>query len=239
MTTERTNRVVLITGANGGLGGSVVRAFAEEGARLILSGRRMVELEATAAALELDSDRTLLLPVNLTDPAEVEQLARAATERFGAIDVLVHVAGGFKAGASVAETDVETWNFMLNLNLFSAFLAARVVLPGMLARGYGKLVFISSKAGSQPGPNTAAYGISKGGLEVLVRDLAEETRQHGVNVNAVAASVIDTPANRGANPGADYSAWVQPESIAGVIRFLASDAARDIHGAIVPVYGRS
>jgi NAD(P)-dependent dehydrogenase (short-subunit alcohol dehydrogenase family) len=239
MTTERTNRVVLITGASGGLGGAVVRAFAEEGARLILSGRRMPELETTAGGLELDKDRTLLLPINLTDPAEVEQLARAATERFGAIDVLVHVAGGFKAGAPVAETDVETWNFMLNLNLFSAFLAARAVLPGMLDRGYGKLVFISSRAGSQPGANTAAYGVSKGGLELLVRDMAEETRQHGLNVNAVAASVIDTPANRGANPGADYSAWVQPESIAGVIHFLASDAARDIHGAIIPVYGRS
>jgi NAD(P)-dependent dehydrogenase (short-subunit alcohol dehydrogenase family) len=239
MNIERTNRVVLITGATGGLGGAVVRAFADEGARLILTGRRQMELDATAAALELDADRALLLPVNITDPAAVEQVVQAATERFGAIDVLVHVTGGFKAGAPVAETDVETWNFMLNLNLFSAFLAARAVLPGMLARGYGKLVFISSKAGSQPGANTAAYSVSKGGLELLVRDLAEETRQRGVNVNAVAASIIDTPANRSATPGADYSAWVQPESIAGVIHFLASEAARDIHGAIVPVYGRS
>jgi len=239
MNTERRNRIVLITGATGGLGGAVVRAFADEGARLILTGRRQSELDATATALELDADRALLLPVNITDPAEVEQVVQAATERFGAIDVLVHVTGGYKAGAPLVETDVETWNFMLNLNLFSAFLAARAVLPGMLARSYGKLVFISSKAGSQPGANTAAYGVSKGGLELLVRDLAEETRQRGVNVNAVAASIIDTPANRSANPGADYSAWVQPESIATVIHFLASDAARDIHGAIVPVYGRS
>ena len=239
MNTERTNRVVLVTGAIGGLGGAVVRAFADEGARLILTGRRQAELDATAVVLELDADRALLLPVDITDPAAVEQVVQAAIERFGAIDVLVHVTGGYKAGAPVAETDVETWNFMLNLNLFSAFLAARAVLPGMRARGYGKLVFISSKAGSQPGANTAAYSVSKGGLELLVRDLAEETRQRGVNVNAVAASIIDTPANRSATPGADYSAWVQPESIAGVIHFLASDAARDIHGAIIPVYGRS
>jgi NAD(P)-dependent dehydrogenase (short-subunit alcohol dehydrogenase family) len=128
---------------------------------------------------------------------------------------------------------------MHNLNLFSAFLTARAVLPGMLERGSGKLVFISSKAGSQPAPNTAAYSVSKGGLELLVRDLAEEVRQRGVNVNAVAASVLDTPANRKANPDADWSAWVQPESIAGVIHFLASDAARDVHGTIVPVFGRS
>jgi len=239
MNLEQRNRVVLVTGATGGLGGAVVRVFADEGARLILTGRRQQELDATAAALELDADRTLLLPVNITNPGEVEQVVLAATERFGGIDVLIHVTGGFKAGAPVAETDVETWNVMLNLNLFSAFLAARAVLPGMLARGYGKLVFISSKAGNQPGPNTAAYGVSKGGLELLVRDLAEETRHRGVNVNAVAASIIDTPANRSANHGADYSAWVQPESIASVIYFLASEAARDIHGAIVPVYGQS
>src|SRR5262245_57254544 len=239
MNSEQRNRVVLITGATGGLGGAVVRTFADEGARLILTGRHQMELDVTAAALELDADRTLLLPIDITDPAAVEQMVQAATERFGGIDVLVHVTGGFKAGAPLAETDVETWNLMLNLNLFSAFLAARAVLPGMLARGYGKLVFISSKAGSQPGANTAAYGVSKGGLELLVRDLAEETRQRGVNVNAVAASISDTTANRSAKPGADYSAWVQPESIASVIHFLASEAARDIHGAIVPVYGRS
>ena len=172
MNIERTNRIVLITGATGGLGGAVVRAFADEGARLILTGRRQMELDATAAALELDAARTLLLPVTITEPAEVEQVVQAATEHFGALDVLVHVTGGFKAGAPLAETDVETWNLMLNLNLFSAFLAARAVLPGMLDRGYGKLIFISSKAGSQPGANTAAYGVSKGGLELLVRDMA-------------------------------------------------------------------
>jgi NAD(P)-dependent dehydrogenase (short-subunit alcohol dehydrogenase family) len=113
------------------------------------------------------------------------------------------------------------------------------VLPGMLARGRGKLIFISSRAGSQPAANEAAYAASKGGLEILVRGLAEETRRHGVNVNAVAPSTIDTPANRKANPEGNYSLWVQPESLAGVIGFLASDAARDIHGAIVPVYGNA
>ena len=120
----------------------------------------------------------------------------------------------------------------------SAFLVARTVLPAMLARGRGKLIFISSKAGSQPAATRGIWA-SKGGLEILVRDLAEETRRHGVNVNAVAPSTIDTPANRKANPQADYRMWVQPESLASVIHFLASDAARDIHGAIVPVYGNA
>jgi NAD(P)-dependent dehydrogenase (short-subunit alcohol dehydrogenase family) len=239
MQTEHTGRVVLITGATGGLGASVVRAFAEEGARLVLTARREQELAAVTTDVGLDADRVLIVPANITDVAEVERVVGSALDRFGVIDVVVHVSGGFKGGISVAETDLDTWNFLINLNLSSAFLVARAVLPGMLARGHGKLIFISSKAGSQPAANEAAYGASKGGLEIMVRDLAEETRRHGVNVNAVSPSIIDTPANRKANPEADYSLWVQPESLAGVIGFLASDAARDIHGAIVPVYGNA
>ena len=239
MQTEHTGRVVLITGATGGLGASVVRTFADEGARLVLTARREQELTAITTDLGLDDDRVLIVPANITDVAEVEQVVGSALDRFGAIDVVVHVSGGFKGGISVGETDLETWNFLINLNLSSAFLVARAVLPGMLARGRGKLIFISSKAGSQPAANAAAYAASKGGLEILVRDLAEETRRHGVNVNAVAPSTIDTPANRKANPQADYRLWVQPELLAGVIHFLASDAARDIHGAIVPVYGNA
>ncbi len=239
MKTEHTRRVVLITGATGGLGASVVRSFADEGARLVLTARRAQELTAVTTDLGLDDDRVLIVPANITDVADVERVVGSAVDRFGAIDVVVHVSGGFKGGISVSETDLETWNFLIHLNLSSAFLVARAVLPAMLARGHGKLIFISSKAGSQPAANEAAYGASKGGLEILVRDLAEETRRHGVNVNAVAPSTIDTPANRKANPQADYRMWVQPESLAGVIHFLASDAARDIHGAIVPVYGNA
>jgi len=239
MQTEHTGRVVLITGATGGLGASVVRTFAEEGARLVLTARREQELAAVTTDVGLDADRVLIVPANITEVAEVERVVGSALDRFGVIDVVVHVSGGFKGGISVSETDLETWNFLIGLNLSSAFLVARAVLPGMLARGRGKLIFISSKAGSQPAANEAAYAASKGGLEILVRDLAEETRRQGVNVNAVSPSIIDTPANRKANPQADYSLWVQPESLAGVIHFLASDAARDIHGAIVPVYGNA
>jgi len=233
------SRVVLVTGAGGGLGPAVVRVFADEGARLILTSRRQQELEAVAAELVLDPERTLLVAANITDPAGVAQVVQATYDRFGAIDVVIHVAGGYTAGKAVPEIDLETWQVFLTLNLSSAFFVARAVLPSMLERGSGKLVFISSKGGSQPQANQAAYGASKGGLEMFVRDLAEEARPHGINVNAVAPSIIDTPANRKANPEADYTIWVQPESLAGVIHFLASDAARDIHGAIVPVYSKA
>lgn len=239
MSEEHKRRVVLINGASGGLGPAVVRAFADEGAALVLTSRRMEELEKTAADLALDTAQTLLHAADLTETAAVEQVVQAGYARFGALDVVAHVTGGFSGGVPVAELDPSKWDFMLNLNQRAAFLVARAVLPGMLERGYGKLVFVSSRSGSQPTANLAEYCVSKSGLDMLVRVLAEETRPHGVNVNAVAPSVIDTPANRTFNPNADYSKWVTPESLAGVIRFLASDAARDIHGAIVPVYGKS
>ncbi len=239
MSAQQAGRVVLVNGASGGLGPAVVRAFAEEGARLVLTGTRQEPLEATARELGLAAASTLLVAANLTRADEVDGLVKTALERFGAVDVVAHVAGGFKGGAPVAEMDVGTWTFMLDLNLTAAFLTARAVLPGMLQRGAGKIVIVSSRSGTQPSADITAYTVSKSGLNMLVQCLAEETRQHGINVNAVAPSVIDTEPNRQANPGADYSKWVTPESIAGVIRFLASDAARDVHGAIVPIYGRA
>jgi NAD(P)-dependent dehydrogenase (short-subunit alcohol dehydrogenase family) len=239
MSAQPAGRVVVVNGASGGLGGAVVRAFAEEGARLVLTGTRQPQLEELARELGLDATSTLLLAVDLTKAEEAERLVRTALDRFGAIDVVAHVTGGFKGGTPVAETDPQTWSFMLDLNLTAAFLTARAVLPGMLARGAGKIVIISSRSGSQPSANVTAYTVSKAALNMLVQCLAEETRQHGINVNAVAPSVIDTAPNRQANPGGDYSKWVTPESLAGVVRFLASDAARDVHGAIVPVYGRA
>jgi NAD(P)-dependent dehydrogenase (short-subunit alcohol dehydrogenase family) len=232
-------RVVLINGASGGLGPAVVKAFAAEGARLVLTGARQEPLDATAEALELDAANTLCLATDLTKADAVEGLVQQVQSRFGEIDVVAHVSGGFKGGQPVAETPVETWQFLVDLNLSAAFNTARAVLPAMLARRAGKLVFVSSRSGSVPSANVTAYTVTKSGLNMLVQCLAEETRQHGVNVNAVAPSVIDTEPNRKANPGADYSAWVTPESIAGVMAFLASDAARDVHGAIVPVYGRA
>ncbi|MCG8351800.1 MAG: SDR family oxidoreductase [Chloroflexales bacterium] len=238
MNTEQNARVALITGATGGLGPAVVKAFAAEGARLALSSRSQGELETLVHESGLQPDNVLLLPVNALDSDAVGASVKAAEERFGRLDVVVHVTGGF-AMAPITETTMGSWELMIGLNLSAAFFVARAVLPGMLQRGSGKLIFVSSRSASRIEANVVAYAASKGGLETMVRDLAEEVRGKGVNVNAVSPSVIDTPANRKAMPGADYAAWVTPESIADVISFLASGAARDVHGAIIPIYGRA
>lgn len=233
------DRVILINGATGGLGPAVVRAFANDGSILALTARNQHELEQTATMLDLAPDRTLLIPTDLTDPDAVEQMVQRVYTHTGRIDVVAHLTGGFSGGVPVAEIDPRVWYAMLNLNLSAAFLVARFVLPLMLKQAYGQLVFVSSRSPRQPTANLAEYSVSKGGLDILVQVLAQETRQHGINVNAVAPSVIDTEPNRRFNPDADYSRWVTPESIAGVIHFLASAAARDIHGAIIPIYGRA
>lgn len=238
MTAESATRVVLINGATGGLGPAVVAAFSEPNTKLILSASNQAKLEELAAECGLAPDQALLLPHNALDPAAVEQAIKTAEERTGQIDVVVQVTGAFEM-LPITQMDAQAWNRLVGLNLNAAFFVAHAVLPGMLARQTGKLIFVSSRGGSQPAANLSGYGASKAGLEMLVHNLAEETRQHGVNVNAVAPSVIDTAPNRAAMPNADYSAWVTPESIAEVIRFLASAAARDIHGAIIPIYGRA
>jgi NAD(P)-dependent dehydrogenase (short-subunit alcohol dehydrogenase family) len=233
------SRVVLITGASGGLGSAVVERFAGTGDRLVLVGRREPELRELAERLGLPAERAILAAADLTHHGDLGPVLAEANERLGPVDVAVHLAGGFKGGQPVVETPPETWEQMLQLNLTSAYVVAQATLPAMLERQHGKVVFVSSRNGSVPGAGAAAYGASKAGLELFVRDLAEETRQRGVNVNAVAPSTLDTEANRRASPHADHSAWVQPASLAEVIAFLCSDGARDIHGAVVPVYGRA
>ncbi|NJP06163.1 MAG: SDR family oxidoreductase [Chloroflexaceae bacterium] len=137
------------------------------------------------------------------------------------------------------QTTPEQWQLMINLNLSSAFLMAHAVLPVMLQNGTGKLIFVSSRSASQPAANMAAYAASKSGLDTMVQVLAEETRKQGINVNAVAPSLINTPTNRESMPNANHDDWVQPQSIAAVIQFLASEAARDVHGAVIPIIGRT
>lgn len=236
MSTEQTGRVVFVNGATGGLGPAVVRLFANAGARLVLSARAQAKLEQTSQMLGLAPDKTLLIAANALDSDAVGRVVQVAEEHFGRLDVLVQVTGGFHMQPAL-ETSDEAWSGMIGLNLDAAFFAARAALPGMLKRGSGKVIFVSSRGGSQPAANLVAYGASKAGLEVMVQVLAEETRRHGVNVNAVSPSIIDTPTNRAAMPNANFAAWVTPEAIAEVIFFLASDAARSVHGAIVPVFG--
>jgi NAD(P)-dependent dehydrogenase (short-subunit alcohol dehydrogenase family) len=218
---EFTGRVVLISGAGGGLGTVVTRAFLEAGATVAAVSRFGSEISA-----------------DLTRPDETARAVETVRARFGRLDVLLHLAGGFEGGTPVAQTLDGVWNRMFDLNVNSAFYIARAVLPAMLEAGYGRIVAIGSKTAVEPVATLAAYGASKAALVALVRTIALEVKRTGVTANVVLPSVIDTPANRAADSAADFSRWVKPESIARLLLWLASEAAADINGAVVPIYGR-
>jgi NAD(P)-dependent dehydrogenase (short-subunit alcohol dehydrogenase family) len=231
------DRVVLITGATGEFGPYVARAFAQAGDRLAVTARKPAEAEALLSSLGLGADRGFPYAVDVTQAESVIAWVAAVQARWGRADVLVNVAGGYRPGKPVAEVEESDLDFMFNLNARSAFLTCRAVIPLMLAQGGGKIVNIGAKAALQAGRKSTAYAVSKAAVLRLTEALSAEVREQNINVNAVIPSTIDTPANRAAQPNADPAKWVAPADLAAVVFFLASDAARAIHGAAVPVYG--
>lgn len=233
------NQVVVVTGGAGNLGAAVTRAFYREGARVAVIDRKR---EAAVEVLGDDvpeGEQCAYVAGNLTDESSVSEIVRQVMDRFGRIDVLVNVAGGYRGGMALHETPVETWDFLLNLNARTVYLMSRAVIPHMLEQRRGKIVSISARAALKGTAKSGVYNASKMMVIRLTESMSAELRHKGINVNCVLPGTMDTPANRAETPDADFTKWVQPESMANVILFLASDAAADIHGAAVPVYGRS
>jgi NAD(P)-dependent dehydrogenase (short-subunit alcohol dehydrogenase family) len=220
----------LITGAAGNLGRAVAQAFASEGASLILMDHHDEHLRS-AFGDEGAGKRFAL--ADLRDAQSVARALPAGTR----IDILCNIAGGFRMGQPVHETPEDTWDLMLGLNAKSVINCARAVVPGMLAAGHGKIVNIAALAGLSGKANMGAYSASKSAVIRLTESMSAELRDKGINVNCILPSTIDTPQNRADMPKADPRRWVAPEALADVVLFLASDAARAIHGAAIPVSG--
>jgi NAD(P)-dependent dehydrogenase (short-subunit alcohol dehydrogenase family) len=221
--------VILITGANGGLGRAVVQAFLDTGASAVFG------VDAAWKGESVQDERLHRIEADLLRDSE----CRRVVEQAGPVDALVHLLGGFGGGQPVGETPDEVWDKMINLNLRAAFQMFRAVLPRMTKAGRGRIVAVSSRAAVEPMANFAAYSVSKAALITLVKTIALEVKDSGVTANAVLPSIIDTPANRSTMPKADFSKWVKPESIARLLVWLASDAASDVTGAAIPIYGRA
>lgn len=181
------------------------------------------------------SERLMLAPADLRDAAQASAVVQAVLHRFGGIDVLVNVAGGFRMGEAVHETSDETWNLLFDLNARTLLNMCRAVVPVMRAAGRGRIVNVGAYAALRGGALMGAYAASKSSVIRLTEAMAAELREHGIGVNCVLPTIIDSPDNRAAMPDADPSRWVAPEALAEVIGFLASDAARAMHGAAVPV----
>lgn len=228
-----TERIVIISGGTGGLGLAVSHHFAAIGDRVIATGRAGSESRITA----LNDPHLHFIAVDGSDEISVSAALQQIHNTYGRIDVLVNVVGGYAAGHPIHELDLATWDLMMNINLRSAFLFSKHVAPFMIARRTGRIINIASRAGIDLAANTGAYGISKAGVISLTSIQAKELLADNITVNAIIPSIIDTPANRQAMPKAHFDRWPKAEEIASVISFLASDEAKLISGASIPVYG--
>ncbi|KTT21718.1 SDR family oxidoreductase [Pseudacidovorax intermedius] len=223
-------KVMLITGASGQLGRAVAHTFQDQGARLIL-------LDRQAGALA-DGERVLNVMVDLADREQVVQRIGEAVARMGGLHTVCHIAGGFRMGEAVHETSAATWDFLMDLNARSLLHVAAATVPLLLKQGGGQIVTVGAGAAARGGAQMGAYSAAKSALIRLTESMSAELKDQGIRVNCVLPSIIDTPDNRQSMPDADFGRWVAPQALADVIAFLASDAARAIHGAAIPVSGR-
>jgi NAD(P)-dependent dehydrogenase (short-subunit alcohol dehydrogenase family) len=233
---ETKRRTIVVAGGTGALGASVSRAFLASGARVIATYVKQEEYDALAKQAGEGFTGAAL---DVTNESAVAKFVAETESKFGAIDALVIAVGGYAGGKNLWETDSATYDLMLSLNLRAAFVMARAILPGMIRKNNGAIVNVASKAGYGHAAGAAMYAASKAGVLALFDSLADEVKPYNINVNSIVPSIMDTPANRRAMPKADFDIWPKTDDIAKVIMYLCSEEARVIHGAAVPVSGRT
>ena len=231
------DKVILIAGATGALGIAVTRTFAQTGARLALTSTSAEKLARLVSGAEIPEARAFTVAADATQEEEVNTLIEAVVNHYGRLDALINTVGAWRGGAAVHETSVGAWERTFDINLRSAFLLSRAVLPHLLENDWGRIVHISSKSALHPRAKNAAYTAAKMALVRLTDVIAAEVKGTGVTANVVLPSVIDTPANRKTLTNTDTEAWVPPESIADLIHFLFTEAGDAVNGAHLPIYG--
>ena len=231
-------RVALVTGASGALGGVLARRLLDAGAAVAFVDRSGGQLAERFPEIASAPERAALFVCDLADGEAVDRLVAEVTARFGTIDHVFNIAGAYRGGDDVEATGDETWKLLWEANFLSTLHVSRAVVPRMKERGAGSIVNVGSKASLAGGAGAAAYSVAKSAVLRLTESLAEEGKAHGVRANLVLPGTIDTPANRKAMPDADSATWVAPEALVDAILFLASDLARAVNGAALPVFGR-
>ena len=228
--TERAlaGRRIIVLGGTGGLGRSVTERLRADGASVLVADAR----------LPADADRQAdveYLTVDALDEASVA----AALAKSPQPAAVVNLIGGYTPPQPLAGLDISVLRQQLEVNLVTAAIVTKHAIPVLAARAGGALVHVSSRVAVQSGENGFAYSMSKLGVVRLVEAAAAEGREQGVRVNCIMPSIIDTPANRAAIPGANHDQWPKPAELAAVLAFLVSDDAVLISGAAIPVYGRA
>ncbi|WP_076593865.1 SDR family NAD(P)-dependent oxidoreductase [Herminiimonas arsenitoxidans] len=227
--------VVVITGAAGALGKSIVTFFLDRGATVVA-----VDMNANVLQTAYGSNpKVKTVAVDLTNADKTEVALKDALSSLGPANVLCNIAGGFDMGPAVHETDDAMWRRLMDMNVATLINASRAVVPGMKTAGRGKIVNVAAASAVSGIGAMGAYCASKSAVARLTESMAQELRGYGINVNAVAPSILNTPTNRAAMPDADTNKWVALEDLSAVVGFLASDYAKAVHGAVLPVVGLS
>ena len=233
VTYDFSNKVVLITGGTGALGGMLVKKFLNSGAVTISSFHN----EKDAEKLKIENSKFELIELDILQDEQLLERIPKLVKKFGTIDILVNVVGGYLGGKNTNDLSEAEWDKMMNLNLKSAFLISKHVIPVMVSGKGGKIVHISSRTGQKSEGGDSAYAASKAGLIRFIESAAQEFKASGININCILPTTIDTDANRKAMPNSDFSKWLSIEDLANVILFLCSSGARVINGSAIPTYG--
>ena len=222
-------RTAILTGVAGGWGRAVLDRFLEQGWSVCATARGAVELP----------EGVLVVAADLTDPAAAETVVERCLDRFGAVDALACVAGGFREMGPVQESSPEDWHAMLRINLDTAYTITRAALRPMVEAGSGSIVYVSSRAAIRPFAGAGSYIVSKAGVIALMQAVDAEVRKQGIRANAIMPSIVDTPQNRRQSPDADVSRWTTGEQMARVIEWLCGEDSAPLSGGAIPAYGRA
>lgn len=227
-------KVAIVTGAGRGIGLAIARLYAQEGAKVVLAARSRAPLEAAANELASLGGEAIAVPTDVSKKEDAQRLVRAAQARFGHVDILVNNAGVARHNY-VLDIPEEDWDLTFAVNVKGAFLCTQAVLPLMMARHSGRIIFVSSGAGLHGSARKSAYSASKHAVIGFADSLAQEVGPYGITVNTIAPGPVATEMRARNYPLEDQSLLPQPEEVAKLALFLASDDARTVHNAVVRV----
>jgi NAD(P)-dependent dehydrogenase (short-subunit alcohol dehydrogenase family) len=227
---ELAGRVALVTGVTGGVGPYVAQALLDAGALVAGTSRKVTRAD-------IPHPNFTAMPAEISSRAAAQSLVDQILARFGRLDILTHMVGGFAGGATVADADEAVFEQMFSLNFYTLLHILQAAIPPLRRSEHGRVVAIGSRAALEPGATVGAYSASKAAAVSLIKTVAAENKDSALRANIILPGTIDTPANRRAMPNADFSKWVRPDSIAGLVTWLVSDAGQDVNGAALPIYG--
>jgi NAD(P)-dependent dehydrogenase (short-subunit alcohol dehydrogenase family) len=233
---NKDHRVVIITGATGGLGRIAAKQFAAQGASLALISTSAEKLEQLAEELSLVEDRIMTYTADLGQAAAVQEMAGRVLAKYGRADVLLHLVGGWSGGRPLVEEEPQKVSGMLQQHLWTTFYMAQVFLPGMLSHHWGRILIITSPSAAHPPAHAAPYAIGKAAQEALLLTIAQEVKESGVTANMLVVKKIDTTHERTGQPTPQNASWTTPEEISAALLYLCSDEAGMVNGARIPLF---